>query len=194
MVVRAINAVAVMGSVAVCLAGGYLLSRGLSRSDVTAPTAAPATMSQQTLTAVRSTLLHRYVLPLQPRDLPRQSLSGMLAALHDPYTVYYTPHEYASVRADLSGAYVGIGLRVAPDPGGLRVVGAEPNSPAAARGLSSGDSIVAIDGVPTRGLAFDAALSRLDGVAGTKVELRVQRGRRDLFDVHLVRVRVHPDA
>src|SRR4029077_10504818 len=33
-----------------------------------------------------------------------------------------------------------------------------------------------------------------DGVAGTKVELRVQRGRRDPFDVHLVRIRVHPDA
>src|SRR4051794_40821471 len=194
MVVRAINAVAVMGSVAVCLAGGYLLSRELSRSDVTAPTAAAATMSQQTLTAVRSTLLHRYVLPLQPRDLPPRSLAGMLAALHDPYTVYYTPREYASVRADLAGSYTGIGLRVAPDARGLRVVDTEPNSPAAERGLASGDSILAIDGISTRGLAFDAALSRLDGVAGTKVELRVQHGRRDPFDVRLVRVRIHPDA
>jgi carboxyl-terminal processing protease len=118
----------------------------------------------------------------------------MLAALHDPYTVYYTPREYASVRADLSGAYVGVGLRVAPDPRGLRVVDAEPNTPAAAARLSTGDSILAIDGVSTRGLAFDAALSRLDGVAGSKVELRVKRGRHDPFDVHLVRVRVHPDA
>jgi carboxyl-terminal processing protease len=195
MVVRAINAVAVLGSVAVCVAGGYALSRELSLGHSPAGTAVAATTTPvRTLTAVRTTLLQRYVRPLHEGDLPRRSLGRMLAALRDPYTVYYTPHEYASVRADLSGAYVGIGLRVAPGAGGLRVVDAEPNSPAAARGLSSGDSIVAIDGVPTRGLAFDAALSRLDGVAGTKVELRVQRGRRDLFDVHLVRVRVHPDA
>ncbi len=194
MVVRAINAVAVVGSVAVCVAGGYQLSRELTSAPQPAAMAAAVTTPAQTLTAVRATLLQRYVRPLQQRDLPRSSLSGMLAALHDPYTVYYTPHEYASVQADLSGAYVGIGLRVAPDPHGLRVVDAEPNSPAADRGLSSGDAIVAIDGVATSGLAFDAALSRLDGVVGTKVELRVQRGRRDPFDVRLVRIRVHPDA
>src|SRR4051794_33766235 len=111
MVVRAINAVAVVGSVAVCVAGGDLLSRELSLTRPPAQAAAAATTTPaQTLTAVRTTLLQRYVLPLRGQDLPRSSLSGMLAALHDPYTVYYTPHEYASVRADLSGAYVGIGL------------------------------------------------------------------------------------
>src|SRR4051795_8093120 len=123
MEVRVINAVAVVGSVAVCVAGGYALSRELSLGHTPARTAVAATTTPvRTLTPVRTTLLQRYVLPLQKRDLPRRSLSGMLAALHDPYTVYYTPHQYASVRADLSGAYVGIGLRVAPYAGGLRVV------------------------------------------------------------------------
>src|SRR4051794_5003591 len=195
MKVRSINALAAAAGVATCFAGGYLLSHDLSLQRSSGPQAAVGIAEQQTLSAVRGALLRRYVRPLDARTLVGGSLPDLLGTLRDPYTVYYTPTQYAAVRADLASAYVGIGVRVAPDARGLRGVDAVHGSPAALHGMASGDAILAIDGVPTRGLAFDDALARLDGVAGTQVGLRVRHtGRRDPVEVRLVRIRLHPDA
>src|SRR3954454_25130752 len=128
------------------------------------------------MTEIRSELATRYVRPLPGDVMSEDSVTALLARLHDPYTTYLTPAEYESVRAGVASDEIGVGLRVAPGRGVLRVLGAVDGSPAARLGVRPGDAIVAIDGVPTHGLRFDDALARLKGVSGTALRLRIVHG------------------
>jgi carboxyl-terminal processing protease len=188
--VRLVSVLAAVGGVAVSFGAGYVISQHASPSSQQSAQTAPNIVG-----AVRTELETRYVRDLGDSVLAARSIDGLIDRLHDPYTVYLTPSEYASVRAAVATSEVGVGLRVAPAQGMLRVIGAADGSPAARLGIRRGDAIVAIDGVSTQGLRFDDALARLQGVSGTALKLRIERGPdADPLDFRMVRVRLHPDA
>jgi carboxyl-terminal processing protease len=181
------SVLAAVCGVAVSFGGGYLLSQRDAQTHA-------AVGSPNVVTEVRSALLARYVRPLAPSMLTGSTVGAVLGHLRDPYTVYLTPSQYEAVRAAVASEEIGVGLRVAPGPAVLRVLGAAYGSPAARHGVRRGDAILAIDGVSTNRLSFDAALARLRGVSGTRMVLRIQHsGGRDPVDVKMVRVRLAPD-
>lgn len=71
---------------------------------------------------------------------------------------------------------VGIGVKLAGDGDTMRVDMVVPDSGAAAAGIVVGDRITAIDGVAVTTLGMDGAVSRIRGVAGTKLAVTLVRG------------------
>jgi hypothetical protein len=71
---------------------------------------------------------------------------------------------------------VGIGVKLSADGETLRVDMVAPDGGAAAAGIVAGDALVAVDGVPVTQLGIDGAVSRIRGVAGTKLSVGVKRG------------------
>lgn len=136
------------------------------------------TASASALTAEQAgELLETYYIDEVPDAVLEQTtVEGMLAALGDPYTDYYTAQEYAAFLASMEDtALVGIGIQSYYGADGVTVTQTVADSPAAEAGLRAGDCIIAVDGHDTRGADGADIDSWIHGKAGTKVTLTVLR-------------------
>lgn len=110
--------------------------------------AAPASALE--LEDARQLLRDHYVGEIPEEVLALDSLEEILAALNDPYTVYFTAEEYDSFLSSVNGESVtGIGVSIQTVfQDGFQILSVLPDSPAMEAGLEAGDRVVAVDGVP----------------------------------------------
>lgn len=123
------------------------------------------------------------------------TLGGMLSAVHDKYTVFLTPKEYAELNQGLDGgSFSGTGIVIQLDDISkfITVSNVVPNGPADRAGIQQDDSIVAIDGISTRGMTLQQASSHLRGKEGSVVLLSIERDGRALRSpIAITRALVH---
>ncbi len=119
---------------------------------------------------------------LEKNDSVETAVKKMVDLLEDKYSQYYTPEEFKAVMDSTLGNYVGIGVAVSKDEktGWLLVNEVFENGPAAKCGVRAGDYIFKVDKKYVKRLTLDEATSRIKGEAGTKVVLRVLRGKKKL--------------
>lgn len=136
-----------------------------------------------------------YVDSLPVDRIMRAGVNAMLEEL-DPYTVYIPEEENEDLQMMLSKTYGGIGAIIHKKKDENVIIN-EPyaGSPAEKYGLVCGDEIIAIDGVPTKGLETKESSDRMKGKPGTTVVFTVKKVRTgDTLDVPIVRERIHfPD-
>ncbi len=117
-----------------------------------------------------------------PQKMVYGAISGMVAALGDPYTAFLPPDENKVVEEDLSGSFEGIGIQIGFKGKNLAVISPLPDSPAEKAGVKAGDLIVGIADVEkkvdigTAGINLNDAVKIIRGKAGTKVILLLLRG------------------
>ncbi|MCR5675154.1 MAG: S41 family peptidase [Lachnospiraceae bacterium] len=116
---------------------------------------------------------------------------GMVDALDDPYSVYYTEEEFREIMSDIEGVYEGIGayLMQTEESEYPVITGTISGSPAEAAGLVENDLLTAVEGETTRGLDLTTIVSRVKGKRGTTVNLTIQRGAETL-EVPIVREQI----
>lgn len=119
-----------------------------------------------------------YVDEVQPSDLMRQGIDGMLNSL-DPYTSYISESEIEGYRMQTTGKYGGIGALVRKV--GRYITISEPYEGFAANkaGLLAGDKVLSIDGINVMDKETDDISKLLKGQAGTNVSLTVLRMQAD---------------
>ena len=116
------------------------------------------------------------------------AISGMVASLGDPYTVYLPPSDNSLFQSDLQGNFGGIGAELTAKDGQLTVMSALSGTPAEKAGLKGGDVISEVDGVKTAGMNEDDAINKIRGTVGTSVVLTIVRpGVDQPFKVTLTR-------
>ena len=106
------------------------------------------------------------------------AIAGMLNSVHDKYTVFLTPKEYAALNEGLDGGtFAGTGIVIQVDDTSkfIDVSNIVPGGPADKAGIQQDDVITAIDGVSTKGMTLQQASSHLRGKAGTQVQLTLTR-------------------
>ena len=110
------------------------------------------------------------------------AISGITAALGDPYTAFLAPDENKVVEEDLSGSFQGVGIQIGFKGKNLAVIAPLPDSPAEKAGVKAGDLIIGIIDVEkkieigTSGINLNEAVKIIRGKAGTKVTLILLRG------------------
>lgn len=118
---------------------------------------------------------------------------GLLSALNDPYSEYYTAEELASMMEQSEGIYYGIGAYVSLDSAtGLpKISGVIKNSPAEEAELRANDLIYEVDGKSTYGMSLTEAVAMIKGPEGTDVQLTlIREGESDYLELTLTRQRV----
>lgn len=118
---------------------------------------------------------------------------GLLDALGDPYSVYYSAEELNSFMEQTEGTYYGIGAYMTQDTetGLPMVTGVMPGAPAEAVGLRANDLIYEVDGISIYGMSLDEAITLIKGPVGTDVVLTIVReNAEELLEFTLTRARV----
>lgn len=126
-------------------------------------------------------------------DLQNGMFKGLLAALGDPYSEYYTAEELSSMMEQSQGIYYGIGAYVQLDTNtGLpKISGGIEGSPAEAADLRANDLIYEVDGTSTYGLSLTEAVALIKGPEGTNVEITlIREGESDYVSLTLTRQKV----
>lgn len=126
--------------------------------------------------------------PLDAQKLVYGAISGMVKAVGDDYTSYFTPEQNQIVTSSLNGTYEGIGAELGFDKNKqIIIVSPFDGSPASRAGLLPGDKILEIDGQSTFGLAISDAVVKIRGKANTEVKLKIQRGENEPKDYAITR-------
>ena len=116
------------------------------------------------------------------------ALSGIVALVGDPYTVFMTPQDSDQFQQDLKGNFEGIGAEIALKNGNITVVAPLPDTPAEKAGLKPKDIILKIDGTSTKDMSVDTAVQLIRGKKGSKVTLNIFRdGLSAPIDLRIVR-------
>ncbi|MCC8060431.1 MAG: S41 family peptidase [Clostridiales bacterium] len=117
---------------------------------------------------------------------------GMLEALGDPYTVYYTSDEYKALTEETEGVYCGIGALVSQnmETGVVTILRVFKNSPAEEAGVQKGDIILKVNDVEYNEMDLDMLVSQeIRGEEGTWVDILIQRDNEQLT-LHIERRQV----
>lgn len=116
---------------------------------------------------------------LDPKKMVYGAISGMTAALDDPYTSFFPPTENKRSKEDLSGEFSGVGIQLGFVDKTLAVVAPLPGNPAEKAGIKAGDLILHIkdeaNGIDkdTNGINLVDAVDYIRGKKGTTVILTI---------------------
>lgn len=116
---------------------------------------------------------------IDPQKMFYGAVSGMVASLGDPYTVFLPPEQQKSTEEELNGAFEGVGIQLGYDKEKrLAVIAPVKDTPADRAGIKAGDLILKIDSKEAINMSLPEAVSLIRGKKGTVVALEIyQEGK-----------------
>lgn len=113
---------------------------------------------------------------LDPKKLFYGAVSGMVAAVGDPYTVFLPPDQQKSSQEELNGQFEGVGIQLGFNKEKrLVVIAPLDGTPAKEAGIKPQDIIVKIEDKDTTGISLPEAVKLIRGQKGTQVNLTIFR-------------------
>jgi len=145
----------------------------------------------QLLSAVFGKIKSDYVEQVSDDKLIREAINGMVRGL-DPHSDFLDADAFKDLQVSTQGRFGGLGIEVGVEDGVIRVVSPIEDTPAFRAGIKSGDLIVKIDDLATRGMPLTKAVERMRGKPGTDVVLTIVRKELDQpFTVTLTREEIN---
>lgn len=119
--------------------------------------------------------------------------AGVVDALNDPYSVYYTAEEWNQLMQETEGIYYGIGAYLSIDPTTTlaKISGVIAGTPAEEAGLRENDIIYMVGGESVQGMELTEIVSRVKGEENTTVHLTIVReGETDYLEMDVTRAKI----
>ena len=145
------------------------------------------------LQVLEDTIDRYYLESVDVQTLEKGVYDGLVEALGDPYSTYYSSEELKELQDKTEGIYYGIGAYVGIDADTSlpRLTGIIEGTPAQESGLRAGDLLYKVDGEEVQGLELTQVVSKIKGEEGTSVHLTIIReGATDYLEVDVVRRKV----
>ena len=177
---------------------GYVAEKKQASEQIAQQEAAPDKIVDTQLMTKLSNLeqiidIYYYQDDVDATALENGIYKGLLDAVGDPYTVYYTEEEIRNLMEQTQGIYYGIGCYVGLDEttNCTKVVNAIPGTPAEEAGLRADDIIYEVNGVSTYDMDLNSVVALIKGEEGTKVTLTIYRqGEPDYLYIDVERRKV----
>jgi carboxyl-terminal processing protease len=119
-------------------------------------------------------LKETYVDSINESEIIKEGIKGMVKKL-DPYTSFLSGTSKDRLDVLKSGKYRGVGIQIGVVRDTLSVLSVFEDSPAYSIGLETGDKIIKIDTVKTKGMKTREASKLIKGEKGTIVDLTIYR-------------------
>lgn len=104
------------------------------------------------------------------------AISGMVAAIGDPYTVFLPPEQQKFSKEELNGSFEGVGIQLGFNKDKrLVVIAPLDGTPAKKAGIKPQDTIVKIADKDTTNMTLPEAVSLIRGPKGTEINLTIFR-------------------
>lgn len=116
---------------------------------------------------------------LDPQKMVWGAISGMVASVGDPYTVFLTPTQQKETKEELGGQFEGIGAQLGIKDKKIVVIAPLKDTPAEKAGIKAGDWIAKVDDKETINWTLPETVSKIRGQRGTKVALTVVHNGED---------------
>ncbi|MCU0233645.1 MAG: S41 family peptidase [Thermoanaerobaculales bacterium] len=125
-----------------------------------------------------------------PADIVYDGIGGMLEVL-DPHSNFLDPRSFNQMRSRQESSFFGVGIIISRREGKITVIAPMAGTPAASKGLRTGDVIIKVGEQSTEELALDEVVELVRGPEGTDVRLTILRpGLKEPFDVDITRTRI----
>lgn len=116
------------------------------------------------------------------------AISGMVASLGDPYTMFLPPVQNKEVKENLNGSFTGIGAELGSKENKIVVIAPLPDSPAQKAGVKTGDWIIKVNNEETAKWTLPETVAKIRGEKGTKVVLNVLHSKEtEPVDIMVIR-------
>jgi carboxyl-terminal processing protease len=112
---------------------------------------------------------------IQPQKMLDGAISGMMASLGDPYTVYLPVKQNTESKEDLQGSFEGIGAQLGLKGKNVIVIAPLADTPAERAGVRAGDHIYKVNDTIVDGKSLPEVVTLIRGPKGTKVKLTLKR-------------------
>lgn len=124
--------------------------------------------------------------------LQEGKLKGIVGALDDEYSTYFTAEEYKKYVDYINKSFGGIGATLIKDQdsGEITVTAVLEGSPAEKAGIRIQDIIVSVDDVTGKDMELTPFVEKVRGAVGTEANLLIRRGNEE-FTVIVVRDEIH---
>ena len=145
------------------------------------------------LKLLEDTIGKYYLESVDEQTLEKGVYDGLVKALGDPYSVYYSAEELKELQDKTEGIYYGIGsyIGIDADTSLPRLTGIIEGTPAQESGVREGDLLYKVDGEEVQGLELTQVVSKVKGEEGTTVHLTIIReGESDYLEIDVVRRKV----
>lgn len=136
-----------------------------------------------------------YLEDVDPQVMEEGMYAGLLDALGDPYSVYYTAEELQEIYDKTRGVYYGIGAYIGMDTTTNYAVITKliENTPAWESDLQPGDLIYKVEGEDVYGMDTSEVVARIKGEEGTPVTMTVARPNGvayEYIDITITRAKI----
>jgi len=148
---------------------------------------------QKKLKYIKNLVDNYYLWDVNEGNYQTGMLKGMMSALNDPYSTYYTKEEYDALMETTNGVYYGIGATVSQNvnTGIITIVKPFINGPANKAGVLPGDILYKVEGEEVTGTELTKVVNKMKGEENTIVKITVMReGKSEPIDISITRGQV----
>lgn len=129
---------------------------------------------------------------VNPQKMLYGAISGMVASLDDPYTVFLPPQDNKEMKDELGGQFEGIGAQLGIKDKRIVVIAPLNGTPAETSGIKAGDWIIKVDGQSTGNWTLPQAVSKIRGAKNSTVTLNIlHEGDEKPIDIKITRNTIH---
>jgi len=151
-----------------------------------------AEFNTETIDLFRQMLQDTYYKEITDEELEEAAIKGMFNSL-DPYTTYYNAEETSTFEENVSGTYVGIGIKMESFNGYINVNQVFNNSPAKNAGVLPQDHIIKVNGQDVTGWTTTKVAALIRGEKGTEVTVTFAR-KNDTYEATMKRADVQVES
>lgn len=149
--------------------------------------------TMQKMQLIQNTVKGYYLDETDTQTLENGIYHGMVDAIGDPYSTYYSKDELEEMKLKTEGIYYGIGAYISFDVNTKmgRISKVIDDTPAEAAGIKAGDYIYKVDDEYVKGQSLEFVVSKIKGAEGTTVKISMLReNEKNPIEFQVVREKI----